>query len=106
MSNFTVTFLVTFTDDEDEILYLVTEVFGAENDDFDAENLQSLFDLLDEGIEDYSINPEQNIMIDMPIDHDFNVFSEWVIIRDEDGKEVYRDKNFKEGSVPIKNRFV
>jgi hypothetical protein len=106
MSNFTVTFLVTFTDNEDEILYSVTEVFGAENDDFDAENLQSLFDLLDEGIQDYSINPEQNIMIDMPIDHDFNVFSEWVIIRDEDGKEVYRDKNFKEELVPVENRIV
>jgi|SaaInlStandDraft_2_1057019.scaffolds.fasta_scaffold556294_1 hypothetical protein len=99
MSNYTVTFLITFSEDVDEILYSVTE-------DFDAKNLQSLYDLLDEGIQDYSINPEQNIMIDMPIDHDFNVFSEWVIIRDEDGKEVYRDKNFKEELVPVENRIV
>ena len=100
MSNYTVTFLITYFDLEPEKHYLVTE-------DFDAENLQSLFDLLAEGIEDDSINPEQNILLNRPIDHELgNVNIDYVIIRDEDGKEVYRNKDFKEELVPVENRIV
>jgi hypothetical protein len=95
MSNFTVTFLITYPDYDPEILYSVT-------DDFDAENLQSLFDLLDEGIQDDSINPEINI--EMQPGGDLNI--DYVIIRDADGKELYRDQEFNEKLVPVENRIV
>jgi hypothetical protein len=100
ISHYTVTFLITYFDHEPEILYSVT-------DDFDAENLHSLFDLLDEGIEDDSINPEQNILLNRPIDHELgNVNIDYVIIRDADGKELYRDQEFNEKLVPVENRIV
>ena len=100
ISHYTVTFLITYFDHEPEILYSVTE-------DFDAENLQSLFDLLAEGIEDDSINPEQNILQNRPIDHELgNVNIDYVIIRDADGKELYRDQEFNEKLVPVENRIV
>ena len=93
MSHYIVIFLITFSNDEDEILYSVTE-------GFDAKNLQSLFDLLNEGIQNDEIAPEENIM-NQP-EGDVNI--DYVIIYDNDGKEVYRDKDFVEGSVPIENR--
>ena len=103
MSHYIVIFLITFTDDEDEILYSVTE-------GFDAKNLQSLFDLLNEGIQNDEIAPEENIM-NQP-EGDVNI--DYVIIYDNDGKEIYRDKElneklsnkeFNENLVPIENNF-
>ena len=62
--------------------------------EFESENLESLFDLLEEGIEDETIQPE----IDVPhIDGDINV--EYVLIHDNNKKEVYRDEDFDETKV-------
>ena len=83
MSNYTVTFLINYFDHEPEKNWLVTE-------DFDAENLDSLFDLLDEGIQNEEITPEKII----PDDHRLgNVNIEYVSIRDADRKEVYRGEH-------------
>ena len=62
--------------------------------EFESENLESLFDLLEEGIGDETIQPE----IDVPhIDGDINV--EYVLIHDNNKKEVYRDEDFDETKV-------
>ena len=95
ISHYTVTFLITYPDYDPEILYSVT-------DEFDAENLQSLYDLLDEGIQNDEITPEINI--EMQPAGDLNI--DYVIIRDSDGKELYRDQEFNEKLVPVENRIV
>lgn len=83
MPNFSVLFLIQYFDHEPEKNYLVSE-------DFDAENLDSLFDLLDEGIQNEEITPEKII----PDDHRLgNVNIEYVSIRDADRKEVYRGEH-------------
>ena len=96
MSHYTVTFWITYFDREPEEHYTVTE-------GIDAKNLDSLFDILEVGIQNEEITPEQNI----PDDHKLgNLNVEFVIIHDADGKEVYRDKDFKEELVPVENRIV
>ena len=62
--------------------------------EFESENLDKLFVLLEEGIENESIQPE----IDVPfIEGDINV--EYVLIHDDNKKEIYRDEDFDESKV-------
>jgi len=90
----TVTFWIIYYELDPEKHYLVDQ-------DHDAIDLDSLFDILNSGIKDYSITPQEII----PNNHNWgDVSINIVIIRDEDGKEVYRHKNFKEELVPDENR--
>ena len=79
--NYTVTWSVEFYDAD--------KVYTTE-EQFEAENLDSLFDSLDEGLSEDLFMPEDDVPSH---DGDFNI--EYVIIKDETGKEVYRDADFK-----------
>ena len=88
MNKFMVTFQVA-GDDE-----MIRGIIYTTKKEFESENLESLFDLLEEGIGDETIQPE----IDVPhIDGDINV--EYVLIHDNNKKEVYRDEDFDETKV-------
>ena len=94
MANFTVSRWVTFFDQEPELHYLV-------NEDIEADDLDELFDKLDEGIEEDEFTPEEQI----PNNWDLgNLNLEYGIITDESGKEVYRDEDFKDEMVPAERR--
>tara|TARA_B100000965_G_scaffold372761_1_gene362696 strand:+ start:67 stop:345 length:279 start_codon:yes stop_codon:yes gene_type:complete len=88
MNKFMVTFQVAGDDEMNRGIIYTTKK------EFESENLESLFDLLEEGIGDETIQPE----IDVPhIDGDINV--EYVLIHDNNKKEVYRDEDFDETKV-------
>ena len=88
MKKFMVTFQVAGDDEMNRGIIYTTKK------EFESENLESLFDLLEEGIGDETIQPE----IDVPhIDGDINV--EYVLIHDNNKKEVYRDEDFDETKV-------
>ena len=88
MNKFMVTFQVAGDDEMNRGIIYTTKK------EFESENLESLFDLLEEGIGDETIQPE----IDVPhIDGDINV--EYVLIHDNNKKEVYRDEDFDESKV-------
>ena len=80
MENFKVTWEVKYYDHEPEIVYLAEELI-------ESKNLESLTDYLDENAMDHT--PEMQVPYE---DGDFNI--EWVIIHDQSGKELYRDKDF------------
>ena len=84
MENFKVTWEVKYYDHEPEITYLTEELF-------ESKNLKSLKDYLDENAMDHS--PEMNVPHE---DGDFNI--EWVLIHDQNGKELYRDADFSDES--------
>ena len=88
MNKFMVTFQVAGDDEMNRGIIYTTKK------EFESENIESLFDLLEEGIGDETIQPE----IDVPhIDGDINV--EYVLIHDNNKKEVYRDEDFDETKV-------
>tara|TARA_B100001093_G_scaffold304729_1_gene290632 strand:+ start:777 stop:1025 length:249 start_codon:yes stop_codon:yes gene_type:complete len=58
--------------------------------EFEADNLELLHDILSEGIENETIQPENNVPF---IEGDFNV--EYVLIHNENGEEIYRDDDYK-----------
>ena len=88
MNKFMVTFQVAGDDEMNRGIIYTTKK------EFESENLESLFDLLEEGIGNETIQPE----IDVPhIDGDINV--EYVLIHDNNKKEVYRDEDFDETKV-------
>ena len=88
MNKFTVTFQVAGDDEMNTGINYTTKK------EFESKNLESLFDLLEEGIGNETIQPE----IDVPhIDGDINV--EYVLIHDNNKKEVYRDEDFDETKV-------
>ena len=60
---------------------------------FDAEDLDALFDILQEGEEDGSIQPELETIA---IDGDITIG--YVLIYDADGNEVFRDEDYDENS--------
>ena len=94
MANFTVSFWITFFDHEPEIHYLV-------NEEFEAEDLDALFDILDEGMDNDEFEPEEKI----PNQWDLgNLNVEYAIIRDAEGNELYRDEDLKEELVPAENK--
>ena len=59
----------------------------------EAEDLDSLMDDLGENIMDHT--PEMSVPF-----HDGDFEIEWVLIHDKDGKEVYREPDFKLKDVP------
>jgi len=63
----------------------------ATEESFEAENLDKLFDKLEKGLEQGHYTPELKVPYH---DGDFNI--EYVVIESADGKEVYRDKDYKE----------
>ena len=81
---FTVTWLVSFWEQNPEKHYLVDERF-------EADDLDSLFDLLDEGQENMEFEPENKIADNWDLGS-FNV--DYAIITDADSAEVYRDGDF------------
>lgn len=91
---FTVSFWITFFDHNPELHYLV-------NEELQAENLDALFDILDEGVDNGEFEPEEKI----PNQWDLgNLNVEYAIIRDAEGNELYRDNDLKEEMVPAENR--
>lgn len=80
MPKFKVTFEVKSWDNDESHL---TE------QEFEADSLHTLHDMLSEGIEDETIQPENNVPF---IEGDFNV--EYVLIHNEKGEEIYRDEDF------------
>jgi len=60
---------------------------------FDAEDLDALFDILQEGEEGGSIQPELETIA---IDGDITIG--YVVIYDADGNEVFRDEDYAENS--------
>ena len=94
MANFTVSWWVTFFDQEPELHYLV-------NEDIEADDLDELFDKLDEGIQEDEFTPEEQIPNNWGLG---NLNLEYGIITDESGKEVYRDEDFKDEMVPAERR--
>ena len=91
---FHVSFWVTFFDHDPEIHYLVKE-------EFEANNLDGLFDILDEGIDNNLFEPELKI----PNNWDLgNLNIEYAIIWDDQGKELYRDEDLNEALIPDENR--
>ena len=94
MATFTVSWWITFFDHDPEIHYLV-------NEDFEAENLDDLYETLDEGMDNNEFEPEESI----PNNWDLgNVNIEYGIIRDDQGNELYKDDDLKEELVPSENR--
>jgi len=94
MATFTVSWWVTFFDHDPEIHYLV-------NEDFEADNLDDLYETLDEGMDNNEFEPEESI----PNNWDLgNVNIEYGIIRDDQGNELYKDDDLKEELVPSENR--
>ena len=94
MAKFTVSWWITFFDHDPEIHYLV-------NEDFEAENLDDLYETLDEGMDNNEFEPEESI----PNNWDLgNVNIEYGIIRDDQGNELYKDDDLKEELVPSENR--
>ena len=94
MASFTVSFWITFFDHDPEIHYLVDELF-------EAENLDALFDILDEGMDNNEFEPEEKIENSWDLG---NLNVEYAIIRDESGKELYRDEDLRDELVPAENR--
>jgi len=94
LANFTVSFWITFFDHDPEIHYLV-------NEEFEADNLDALFDILDEGMDNNEFEPEEKI----PNQWDLgNLNVEYAIIWDAEGKELYRDEDLKEELIPEENK--
>jgi len=94
MATFTVSWWITFFDHDPEIHYLV-------NEDFEADNLDDLYETLDEGMDNNEFEPEESI----PNNWDLgNVNIEYGIIRDDQGNELYKDDDLKEELVPSENR--
>ena len=90
MATFTVSWWITFFDHDPEIHYLV-------NEDFEADNLDDLYETLDEGMDNNEFEPEESI----PNNWDLgNVNIEYGIIRDDQGNELYKDDDLKEELVP------
>jgi antitoxin component YwqK of YwqJK toxin-antitoxin module len=88
MENFSVTWEVKYHDHQPEIVYCTEELI-------ESKNLASLKKYLDENAMDHS--PE----MDVPYEEgDFNI--EWVLIHDQNGKQLYRDEDF-EGEVITNN---
>ena len=94
MATFTVSWWITFFDHDPEIHYLV-------NEDFEADNLDDLYETLDDGMDNNEFEPEERI----PNNWDLgNVNIEYGIIRDDQGNELYKDDDLKEELVPSENR--
>ena len=74
-----ISFTVTWRVDFDDASYTTDEVV-------EAENLDALFDELNEGLEENRWTPEMNVPAHSG---DFNI--EYVVIRSPGGKELYRD---------------
>ena len=86
--------MVYVFDHDPEIHYLVKE-------EFEANNLDGLFDILDEGIDNNLFEPELKI----PNNWDLgNLNIEYAIIWDDQGKELYRDEDLNEELIPDENR--
>ena len=94
MLKFYVTWWVTFFDHDPEIHYTVKE-------EFEAESLDNLFDILDEGIEEDKFCPEDRIENSFELG---NLNLEYALITDESGKESYRDSDFKDALIPEENK--
>lgn len=88
MANFLVTFqLNSYYEDESLNLTNIIE------EDFEADDLESLFETLDDPDEIDSI--EDASVINMDTDETpYEVNIEYVLIKDEDGAEVYKDKDY------------
>ena len=88
MKKFTVTFQVKGDDEWNTgIVYTTKSIF-------EAENLDSLHDIIEQALENEDVQPE----IEVPhIDGDINV--EYVLIHDDKENEVYRDEDFDESKV-------
>lgn len=94
MTNFTVQWWITFWDHDPEIHYLVDQ-------EFEAESLNGLLETLNEGIENDEFCPEDKIPNNFELG---NLNIEYAVIKDADGKEVFRDPDFEDDSVPIDKR--
>jgi hypothetical protein len=94
MSKFTVSWWITFFDHEPEIHYLVDE-------EFEAESLDEMYTILEEGVDNNEFEPEEKI----PDNWDLgNLNLEYGIIRDEAGNILYKDEDLDEDKVPLENR--
>ena len=85
-------FVVTFQLNsyyEDESLNLTNII----DEEYEAEDLDSLFDILDDSDEIDSIDDSSVINIDTDDSPD-EVNIEYVLIKDEGGTEVYRDEDY------------
>ena len=94
MPKFHVTWWVTFFDHDPEIHYSVKEKF-------EAESLDGLFDILDEGIEEEKFCPEEQIENNWELG---NLNIEYALIADDTGKGIYRDSDFKDSLIPEENK--
>ena len=94
MQKFYVTWWVTFFDHDPEIQYTVKE-------EFKAESLDNLFDILDEGIEEDEFCPEEKIENNWELG---SLNLEYALIFDDSGKEIYRDTDFKDDLIPETNK--
>ena len=68
----------------------VKQYYDMHMDEEGVDDLDAIFDYLDEGIENDSFSPE------LELDHydgDFNI--EYVLIADENLKEIWRDEDYK-----------
>lgn len=85
MENFQVTWSVEYYDED--VVYTTS-------DQFQAEDLDDLFEILDNGIQEGFLCPENEVPYH---DGDFNI--EYVLIHDDQGVELYRDEDFDESRV-------
>jgi hypothetical protein len=93
VAKFTVQWWITFWDHDPEIHYLVDQ-------DFEADDLDDLQEILNEGIENDEFCPEDEIPDNFELG---NLNIEYAIIKDSDGNVVFRDPEFQDEIVP-KNR--
>jgi len=89
MANFTVTFqLKSYYDNE------TNDMTDLVKKDFDVKDLNELFDLLDDTEELDSIDDTSVLNKDTEEEPD-EINIEYVVITDQDSKEVYRDEDFE-----------
>ena len=72
-----------------EVHYYYPDIKLYTTDEMEADDLDTLFDELDKGIEEGQFTPENDVEMH---DGDFNI--EYVVIKTSDGEEVYRDEDY------------
>ena len=88
MANFTVTFQL-ISNYDDESLNLTDTI----EEEYEADDLDALFEILDDPDEMDSIDDASVINMDTD-ETPYEVNIEYVLIKDESGSEVYKDKDY------------